>query len=137
MGEKCKARPILLLDNCSCIVLISYIHVTMQNRHTTTMNGGSADYAGAVICPYVLYIQPASGIIGSVSSPHRNKDNQIATPSAPFKPIMGELSICTNSPSRGRRGRLWWTQAFLRCLPSHNPSLIIHLRRLSTEKRKS
>ena len=24
----------LLLDNCSCIVLISYIHVTMQNRHT-------------------------------------------------------------------------------------------------------
>ena len=41
----------LLLDNCSCIVLISYIHVTMQNRHTTAMEGGSADYAGAVINP--------------------------------------------------------------------------------------
>jgi hypothetical protein len=24
----------LLLDNCSCVVLISYVPVTMQNRHT-------------------------------------------------------------------------------------------------------
>jgi hypothetical protein len=25
----------LLLDNCSCVVLISYVPVTMQNRHTS------------------------------------------------------------------------------------------------------
>jgi hypothetical protein len=25
---------LLLLDNCSCVVLISYVPVTMQNRHT-------------------------------------------------------------------------------------------------------
>ena len=41
----------LLLDNCSCVVLISYAPVTMQNRHTpgrrtvpslsiTTVDGG-------------------------------------------------------------------------------------------------
>jgi hypothetical protein len=41
----------LLLDNCSCVVLISYVPLTMQNRHTpgrrtvpslsiTTVDGG-------------------------------------------------------------------------------------------------
>ncbi len=33
------------------IVLISYTHVAMQNRHTTAVEGGSADYAEAVIWP--------------------------------------------------------------------------------------
>jgi hypothetical protein len=41
----------LLIDNCSCVILISYVPVTMQNRHTpgrrtvpsqsiTTVDGG-------------------------------------------------------------------------------------------------
>ena len=48
--------PIFAPRQLLCIVLVSYIHVTMQNRHTIAMDGGSADYAGAVICPYILYI---------------------------------------------------------------------------------
>ena len=48
-GKNCDL--FLLLDNCSCVVLISYVPVTMQNRHTpgrrtvpslsiTTLDGG-------------------------------------------------------------------------------------------------
>ena len=31
---RCRRHRFLLLGNRSCIALISYIHVTMQNRHT-------------------------------------------------------------------------------------------------------
>ena len=50
------------LDNCSCIALPSHIHVgRMAPRHTTTMDGGSADIAslhgrnllGQRICPWM------------------------------------------------------------------------------------
>ena len=48
-GKNCDL--FLLLNNCSCVVLISYVPVTMQNRHTpgrrtvpslsiTTLDGG-------------------------------------------------------------------------------------------------
>ncbi len=36
--------------------LIVYRFLLLQNRHTTAMDDGSADNAGAVICPYILYI---------------------------------------------------------------------------------
>lgn len=32
---------------------------SMRPRHTTAMNGGSAENTGAIFCPYVLYIKKA------------------------------------------------------------------------------
>jgi len=32
----------------------------LRPRHTTATDGGSADIAGANICPYILYIKKAA-----------------------------------------------------------------------------
>ncbi|GAA5317444.1 MAG: hypothetical protein AseanaTS_26490 [Candidatus Pelagadaptatus aseana] len=40
--------------------LMQELSAAMRPRHTTAMDSGSADIAGANICPYILYIAAPS-----------------------------------------------------------------------------
>ncbi len=56
-----------------------YRFLLLQNRHTTAMDGGSANNAGAIICPYILYISPAClwrGQSHTFGSHHTEAGNQ-------------------------------------------------------------
>ena len=85
----------------------------MQNRHTTAMEGGSADYAGAIICPYILYISPAiyngfARLKRLCKKPSLGCAGRKPNPLNP--PYQGDLSL--NSPlirgARGVRNDKYW-----------------------------
>ena len=51
----------------------------------------------------------------------------------PSNQSCGEPSTCTSSPSRARRGRLWWTRASRRRFGRHSPSSVIHFLSVSRD----